>query len=714
MDFLAPPLSPNDFPNFTKAYGQKAAIALNDIGQQLFLAGNQKGAKVMFDSAANVLRAPTSMHAVALASKLKWGSDTLEQSPEYEHRHPPDTFQEDECDVGPRPFLVPISLSIVEAETSDSAILEACVIFNKALAHQGHDDPEEALAMYESVARTVADALQYACDSSRNLLLELAMLTHNNIGQILYESDEEEDALANFQTSLIYAKQMGVSPDDKDYRLALSTVLSNWCRIHWMRCEINDDVVLALREILCLRVAALGQDHVDVACAHYNLGLGEYARQNYGQALVHLLQYLNFALHSNFNKCNAVELDPIPALIYVLLIKYEDKDDKMAHELVRGLRALQDKRQDLGARNHEVASVLNYVGTLLFHQRELEPAMVFFQEELRMEEELADSEDDVTVSVTCNNIGRVFQELGKFPEAIVYYQRAVRSTVDDSFNSSVLTNSGNNEANIILGMSSVPSSAINLYSTVWYNLGLIFDKMGSQVDAIKAFQMALRLRQTVQGPDHSDVACLLYNVGVLQMEQQQLQEAATSFREALRIRLHATRSTLIDDHFVTTLQKLASLQKQKGNLEGAIETYKMVLQLLDLLEPHNGNRFHQYKSVGMTLREMAELHHGKSELPLALSRAKESAQVLHMCRRIREVSAVEHLSCVEQEALALLLIGSLHHEMCDPMAASLVYQEAANTVGVASCAAGAFGLSTLSPLFELSQMLASFQCAPGA
>ena len=59
---------------------------------------------------------------------------------------------------------------------------------------------------------------------------------------------------------------------------------------------------------------------------------------------------------------------------------------------------------------------------------------------------------------------------------------------------------------------------MNLYSTVWYNLGLIHDKMGAFTDAIRAFHMSLKLRRAMLGKDHPDVACLLYNIGVLQME----------------------------------------------------------------------------------------------------------------------------------------------------------------------------------------------------
>ena len=177
-----------------------------------------------------------------------------------------------------------------------------------------------------------------------------------------------------------------------------------------------------------IRFDILGWENVDTASAHYNLGVAEYARGTTEQAVSHLDQYLNVAARKDNE---TTELDPIPALIYILLIKNEGKENSMSQELVRGLRTLQDKRQDLGPENTEVASVLNFVGTLLFHQHAYDDALLFFQEELRLEESLSTETEDVSVSVTCNNIGRILQELGKLTDAIPYYERALKAEYGD-------------------------------------------------------------------------------------------------------------------------------------------------------------------------------------------------------------------------------------------------------------------------------------------
>ena len=95
--------------------------------------------------------------------------------------------------------------------------------------------------------------------------------------------------------------------------------------------------------------------------------------------------------------------------------------------------------------------------------------------------------------------------------------------------------------------------------------------------------MSLELRKAMLGRDHPDIACLLYNIGVLQMEQQQLGDASTSFRKALRIICRVgTTGQLNDYHVVKSLEKLASPDKAKGNINGALEAWCEVLHIQEM------------------------------------------------------------------------------------------------------------------------------------
>ena len=629
---------------------------------------------------------------------------------------PADMYQEDECDVGPRAFrqpLVPEACNTLNA----SALTDAFLLYNEALISHSRLDYVTATRLYKTIAQ-IFSAARCTQDNLANLhprLVHLGMLVNNNLGQISYQDGAEAVALSHFESALVFAKHIAGKDARKGLQLDTATVLSNWCRVRWMSGDVNEHVYSALCEVLRIRTSLLERSHIDVASAHYNLGVAEYARRSSDNAVSHLMRYLQVAALRAQQGLEA-DLDPIPALVYLLLIKNEDKeDDSMAQELVRGLTTLQDKRNDLGPQHPEIASVLNFIGTLLFHQRDFDHALLFFQEELRLEETFVAGSDDVSVSVTCNNIGRILQELQRLPEAIRYYNRALQSEYGDDIQrmstKAITKQQPMNTAQALARNEnlSLPMSTMNLYSTVWYNLGLIHDKQGSYGEAIHAFQMSLGLRRVMLGPDHPDVACLLYNIGVLQMEQQLLRHATDSFREALRIRRVAATGQLNDCHVVKTLQKLASLHKAKGNIEGALEAGREILHIQE--QSPDFQTVSRNKEMGSTLREMAELYHAQGKTDMAVMKAKESIATLRLLGDV-PVDSEGYVSSTENFFASLLLLGSLHHENCEAADAFVLFQEASAMVYAAS---KKFAQPTaLDALCEVSQMLATCYCAPEA
>eukprot|EP00339_Tiarina_fusa_P013184 CAMPEP_0117022820 /NCGR_PEP_ID=MMETSP0472-20121206/17104_1 /TAXON_ID=693140 ORGANISM="Tiarina fusus, Strain LIS" /NCGR_SAMPLE_ID=MMETSP0472 /ASSEMBLY_ACC=CAM_ASM_000603 /LENGTH=706 /DNA_ID=CAMNT_0004728779 /DNA_START=59 /DNA_END=2179 /DNA_ORIENTATION=- len=690
--------------HFDQSSRQRASVAFLQHGSNLLSTGNYDEAMKMFDASFDALSSPSG----ACSAHSEFGDQHCVYNPDTFILPPVDTYHEDECDVGPRPF----STALVPEGPTDIDVLQLIICYNKALVHHAKKEYSLAMQVYIFIAGSLSTAP--ANNISAVDVFHIAMRVFNNMGQIKYAERSEEASIVQFESAVLFAKRIEDNSDQ--HLLNYATVLSNWCRVQWMMGDLDTTVYDALEEVLRVRFTVLGWDHVDVASAHYNLGMAEYSRECNDKAMSHLMQYLQVASHL-LKGTEKPELDPIPALIFVLLIKNDDKEEKVSQDLVWGLRTLQDKRQDLGPHNAEVASVLNFIGTLLFHQRELDYSLLFFQEELRLEEKLVGPESDVSVSVTCNNIGRILQELGRFPQAIHYYQRSLRHKFGDVV-AKIEGNKGKDSAiKCLLDDTSedceVVPATMNLYSTVWYNMGLIHDKMGAYTDAIKAFQMSLKLRRAMLGEDHADVACLLYNIGVLQMEQQLLNEATDSFREALRIRRVAATGQLNDRHVVKTLQKLASLHKAKGNIAGALEACREVMHIFEVSVDFEGSS--RNSNMGSTLRDIAELHHARGDLDTALKTAADSVRLLRTCNY--SLASADCFSCVEQETAALLLIGSVLHERSESMKAREVFAEAAALIntsiaGANTCNVGA--PSSLLPLLEVSTMLASSHCAPEA
>jgi tetratricopeptide (TPR) repeat protein len=690
------------------AVSQSAAVMFLEVGGKLLEQGQHSAAMEMFDSSFRAINSPPS----EFTNELNWGNQQIVHNTNTSISPPVDTYHEDECDVGPRPFMK----ALICGEEAPVEVLQLAICYNKALVHHARNNFAAALQIYNVIIGTITTALVNNSPSVEKL--HIAMRAYNNMGQISYNEQAEDAALMQFKTAVIFASR--IQDLSSDHVLNYATVLSNWCRVQWMIGSVTNDVCTALEEVLRARFSVLGWDHSDVASAHYNLGMAEYSRGNNTKALSHLMQYLAVSSHQ-LKAGKPQELDPIPALVFVLLIKNENKEDKTSQDLVWGLRALQEKRHELGTSDAEVASVLNFIGTLLFHQKELDHALLFFREELRLEEELIQQGEDVCVSVTCNNIGRILQELGRFHQAIHYYRRSLRHTFGDvameqdtkgkaAVSSSIFDHDDYD----------LPEATMNLYSTVWYNLGLIHDKMGAYPDAIRAFQMSLKLRRAMLGRNHPDVACLLYNIGVLQMEQQTLNDATGSFREALRIRRVAATGQLNDRHVVKTLQKLSSLHKSKGNIKGALEACGEVVDILKVSVDFDEAT--RRKFTGTTLRDIAELYHAQGDLNLALQTAIESVSSLRRGQDIdmgmESTAILEQLNNVEQETATLLLIGSLQHEQCDPLAAHATFADAAVLIRNSIMSHGASDAenfcSSLLPLFEVSSKLAYAHCAPEA
>ena len=678
-----------------------------DLGRKLLSQGKKDEAMAMFDASIPAFSTPLND---SLESQLQWGEKYLLQKPSADIQPLVDTYHEDECDVGPRV----LDSALVPEKSTGFDLLYLIVCYNKALVHHARKEGECAWQLYDTILGAIN--LAVSTNTATTHMCHLAVRTHNNMGEIEYSRGSKEVAIHHFQKALVFFSRLN-DPSDSE-SLDYANVLSNWCRVHWKLEGMSADLFGALEEVLHVRFSILGWDHIDVASAHFNLGRAEYSRQRNDKAMSHLMQYLQVASH-RLKRNIKPELDPIPGVISILLIKNGNKNDKTSQDLVWGLRTLQDKRKNLGPINLEVASILNFIGTLLFNQRELEHALLFFQEELRQEEQLVGCNEGVSISVTCNNIGRILQELGRFPQAIHYYQRSLKQGFGDVLSKVEdykRTEQNNNCKRVISDVcdkSNTSLATMNLYSTVWYNLGLIHDKNGAYMEAIKAFQMSLKLRQAMLGNDHADVGCLLYNIGVLQMDQQLLKEAARSLREALRIRRVTTTCRLNDYHIVKTLQKLAFLHKSKGYIREALEACKDVIEILKISVDFEWT--YRNRNMGTTLRDIAELYHAEGNVEMALQAALGSVRILRTCREARRNSSD---SCrVLEETAIMLQIGSLLHERCDPLEARRTFSETAHFIQ--SNITGALDvtsddMSKLVPLLEVCTMLASAHCAPEA
>ena len=556
---------------------------LHGLGNSLYFSGNTSEAIETFDSALLVVKAEGQLRG---EPSLNGGdSEPLIQKQSYcgfrsssaDPQHAPDSFLEGECDVGPRTIHSPLHIDYSSLPTPDTSIIEAVLLYNKGIVHHSGGDHESAAEAYGLALAALTklwSPVLIGSEAVMSCMSHIRALIHNNLGQIRYLDGDDHNTVFHFDTALHLSKQVVHYEDEEEWTLTVATFASNLARTQWMTGDLyNEGLKHICFEVLRLRSLWLPVEHADIVCAHLNLGFLLYIRDDKQTAKFHLQEYLKYASKDGTN------LDRIPAMAYVLLIDNEEKDDRLSLELVRTLRALLETRQELGEVNVEVASLLNYIGTILFHRRQLEEAIVFYTHELELENKLTENTDGLSISVTYNNIGRILQELGKLKEAIGYYQQALKTDSTGKFCNPTLNTHILSDQSACLATNSMSKSTLNLYSTIWYNLGLIYDRTGSRSEALVAFKMALKLRQILFGTDHQDVACLWYNIGTLQMDCQQLDDASTSLQEALRIKRMGYFQEA-PEKLVATLSRLASLQEaRRGRIAEALATQEAIFQL---------------------------------------------------------------------------------------------------------------------------------------
>lgn len=108
------------------------------------------------------------------------------------------------------------------------------------------------------------------------------------------------------------------------------------------------------------------------------------------------------------------------------------------------------------------------------------------------------------------------------------------------------------------------------------------------------------------------------------------------------------------------------------------------------------------------MREIAELHHARGEVDISIQIAQESANFLKP--RV-ELESLSQSACIELVA-TLLLLGSLYHEVSNPIAASSIFSE--TSILINQMRSSRVGASPLDALLEVCSMLALAHCAPVA
>ncbi len=247
---------------------------------------------------------------------------------------------------------------------------------------------------------------------------------------------------------------------------------------------------------------------------------------------------------------------------------------------------------------HGEAIVLGFIANCQRKLENLDKALEFAQQALRMKEELGDRDE---IGKTHNQLGLIYWERSNYHEAIQHLQQAIEiaSTADDK---------------------ELEGSARN-------NLGLVFDEQGDYKRSLEQYQRALELhRSTHFERGEGDT---LGNIGGVYLLLGRFKEALPYYQQALAISERLGLKPASSDD----LGNIALCLAGTGDIDGALKTFDHALEVAH--------------ETGLP-KEEADWHKGKGTTLVGLGRFDAA---------LREYAAAEQV--YEQAGLKRELVEAL-------------------------------------------------------
>ena len=200
-------------------------------------------------------------------------------------------------------------------------------------------------------------------------------------------------------------------------------------------------------------------------------------------------------------------------------------------------------------------------------------------------------------------------------------------------------------------------------ATTLNNLGNLQSQKNEFEDALKSYKEALEIRRKLAQANPQtylpDVAMTLNNLGLLQYKKNEFEDALKSYKEALEIyrKLAQANPQTYLPYVAMTLNNLGNLQYKKNEFEDALKSYKEALEIYRKLAQTNPQTYLPY--VAGTLNNLGSLQSQKNEFEDALKSYKEALEIR---RKLVQANPQTYLPDV-----AVTLINlSIFYQKCQP------------------------------------------------
>lgn len=470
----------------------------------------------------------------------------------------------------------------------------------------------------------------------------------NNAACTLYEEGRVSESLEMLEQVAEVSRAFGRVHQNP----TLAIILRNTSQIKFVQGQISQATKLSKGAI----DANGGVDEHLAASLWFNLGFLEFEAENSYEeaewALGRSLQLLT-GLRSDSIPFSptTVDRDIVSAEVLLLLIRSRSQT-RARGDAMSLIRLLMTQRATFGYEHESIYKTLSSLGSVYAKQRNYGTAINFLLEALRLQHQLGLLGGAKLTTLT--QMGQCLNALGRELEGMSCFREGLRLHTKTIMNE--------------------PPAIQEVFATALYNIGMIQSNQGDRNDqrrrmrALHSFKLCLDLRRKVLGEESPAVASVLYNIGILVLEDGQVTKAMGYFLESLHIRRKAFGPR--HPEVASSLCRIANIHYDRGDIHVAL---KLNLRALSILR--HSNEYFPDSLLLSVLTGVGDAHQSSGLIDQAMKSYEEAHKLL---RRIKEKGGKN----VTQHMIRVLnIMGDLSLDVANIEAANRFFAEAARLSG---------------------------------
>jgi tetratricopeptide (TPR) repeat protein len=288
---------------------------------------------------------------------------------------------------------------------------------------------------------------------------------------------------------------------------------------------------------------------------------------------------------------------------------YQDKEDLLRRKRIN--EYLLEKVRD----KEEKAKILGELGVIFYHSGELDKALEYYEEALKLEGELERKEG---ITKAYGNIGNVYIIRGELDKALEYYGKALKLNEELGRKKGLAADLG--------------------------DIGIVYQIKGELDKALEYYEKALKLDEELGRKE--GLAADLGNIGNVYQIRGELDKALEYYEEALKLDGELERKEGITKAY----GNIGNVYLIKGELDKALEYYEKALKLNEELGSKKGLAA-ALGDIGIVYKNRGELDNALEYYGKALKKFKDIGSRIETARTLMNIGDVFVLKGEKERAL---------------------------------------------------------------